>query len=110
MATKWTMSDGKTRDASQGPWVGAADIESFLLFCRSNGHETRPNAGEHRGFEVRHQGHWMGLRWNKSFDRYTADRRLTLIVQSFAMVRVLRANTPRKTLTLKNITSEKDEK
>lgn len=99
--SKWTMPDGKTRDASEGPWIGAADIESFLLFCRCRGHDTRTHHGSQGGYEVRHQGHWMSLRWNKSFQRYTADRRLTLVVQSFAMVRADRLNAPRKTITIK---------
>jgi hypothetical protein len=74
------------RDASQGPWITSCDIEQFLTFCRSNGHQTR----EHpdlwtTGYQIRLQGHWMSLLWNKSFKRYTADRRLTLLVQSFAV-------------------------
>jgi hypothetical protein len=81
----YTMPDGKTRDACAGPWVALEDARKFLQFCSANGHETREHPGLNSdGYQVRHQGHWMGLLWNKHMRRYTADRRLSLIVQSFA--------------------------
>ena len=80
-----TMPDGKTRSAAAGPWVAGEDIGAFLQFCRQQGRETREHPGlMSRGYQVRHDGHWMPLLWNKSFKRYTADRRLSLLVQSFA--------------------------
>lgn len=82
---KFTMPDGKTRDAGAGPWIAREDVKAFLEFCRNNGHVTREHPGlMSTGYQIRHQDHWMGLLWNKGFKRYTADRRLALIVQSFA--------------------------
>ena len=86
MPKKYTMPDGKTRDASAGPWVARKDVKAFLDFCESNGHETRlhPGLWATEGHQIRHAGHWMSILWNKSFKRFTADRRLGLLVQSFA--------------------------
>lgn len=85
MTKRYTMPDGKTRAASQGQWIFGEDVKAFLEFCQDNGHETRKHPGLcSTGYQVRHAGHWMGLLWNKSFRRYTADRRLSLLVQSFA--------------------------
>jgi hypothetical protein len=50
-----------------------------------HGHQTREHPGlNSRGYQVQHAGHWMPLLWNSAFKRYTADRRLSLLVQSFA--------------------------
>lgn len=85
MSKLWTMPDGKTRNAGSGPWIASEDIGDFLVFCRENGHQTRRHDDLWReGYMVRHDGHWMAVLWNKAFRRYTADRRLSLIVQSFA--------------------------
>lgn len=78
---KWTMPDNKTRAASEGPWIAIEDAAAFIAFCEAQGHATRKH---HDGYQVRHTGHWMGLTRNESFGRYTADRRLSLVVQSFA--------------------------
>ena len=77
---RWTMPDGKTRNAGEGPWITSADLQPFLAFCLEHGHKTR----QHASHQIQHQGHWMSLSWNKAFVRYTADRRLSLLVQSFA--------------------------
>lgn len=85
MTKRWTMQDGKTRNAGQGPWIAADHVRGFLEFCRSHGYETREHPGlDSSGYQVHHQGHWMALLWNKHWKRYTADRRLSLLVQSFA--------------------------
>lgn len=79
------MPDGKTRNAGAGPWIAREDAKAFLAFCEQNGHATREHPGlMSSGYQIQHAGHWMGLLWNKSFRRFTADRRLTLLVQSFA--------------------------
>lgn len=84
---KWTMPDNKTRAASEGPWIAICDVADFIAFCEANGHTTRKHTDPFRdGYQVRHAGHWMGLLRNKSFGRYTADRRLSLVVQSFAAI------------------------
>jgi len=80
-----TMPDGKTRNAGAGPWIAREDAKSFLAFCEQHGHQTREHPGlNSRGYQVQHAGHWMPLLWNSAFKRYTADRRLSLLVQSFA--------------------------
>lgn len=85
---RWTMPDGRTRNACAGPWVSSDALADFLVFCARNGHETRGHTGiGSRGYQIRHQGHWMGLLWNKNTMRYTADRRLSLLVQSFSAER-----------------------
>ena len=82
---KWTLLDGKTRDASVGPWVAGENVAQFLDFCNKHGHQTREHSDPFvNGYQVHHKGHWMAVIWNKSFGRYTADRRLSLLVQSFA--------------------------
>lgn len=80
------MPNGKTRDASCGPWIASADIDKFVEFCKAQGKEVRttPALGVYANYQVRHNEHWMQLSWNKAFRRFTADRRLGLIVQSFA--------------------------
>lgn len=86
IAKPHTMPDGKTRDACAGPWIALDDMRQFRVFCAANGHEVREHPGLcSDGYQVRHRGHWMGLLWNKHTRRYTADRRLSLIVQSFAV-------------------------
>lgn len=87
-AKKWTCSDGKTRNAGQGPWVDREDVQQFLAFCNENGHVTRTHPDPFiEAHQVRHKGHWMGLIWNKAWKRFTADRRLSLLVQSFAAMK-----------------------
>lgn len=89
MTRKWTMPDGKTRAASEGPWIASADLNQFLAFCQANGHATREHPDPWKNdWQVKHQGHWMSLSWNKNWKRYTADRRLALVVQSFAASKV----------------------
>lgn len=85
---RWTMPDGKTRNACTGPFVSPEDMADFKEFCTRNGITFRDHTGIYSsGYQVRHQGHWMALLWNKGTKRFTADRRLTLIVQSFAAER-----------------------
>lgn len=76
------------RDPLEGPWVSVSDIERFEAWCKAHGYQTRQPKGitnpTQTGFEIRHQGNWMGIRWNRGTERYTADRRLSLVVQSFA--------------------------
>lgn len=82
---KHTMPDGKTRAASEGPWVASEKVEAFLDFCDANDHATRAHPDPFIiAYQVKHQGHWMSVIWNKNFNRYTVDRRLSLMVQSFA--------------------------
>lgn len=85
---KYTMPDGKTRAASQGPWIAAGDIDAFAAFIESTGRQVRQHPDPFKkAKQVHHDGHWMDVVWNKSFSRYTADRRLSLLVQSFAASR-----------------------
>jgi hypothetical protein len=85
MAKPHTMQNGKTRSAGVGPWIAREDAKAFLTFCEKQGHRTREHPGLcSRGYQVQHTGHWMALIWNTAFKRYTADRRLSLLVQSFA--------------------------
>ena len=80
-----TMPDGKTRNAGQGPWIALEDCRPFREWLTDQGIAWRVHPGMlSDGYQVRHAGHWMGLLWNKGFRRYTADRRLALIGQSFA--------------------------
>ncbi len=75
----------EARKASKGPWIASEQIGAFEAFCKERGHDVRENSGLlQSGFQVRHNGHWMSVQWNKSFKRYTADSRLALVVQSFA--------------------------
>jgi hypothetical protein len=83
-AKRYTMEDGKTRAAGRGPWVSADDCRNFLGWLTAQGISWREHTGlGSRGYQVRHDGHWMGLLWNKGFRRYTADRRLENIVRRF---------------------------
>ncbi|WP_028354791.1 hypothetical protein [Bordetella petrii] len=69
-------------------WVSRESADEFRRFCEQHGHETREHSDPFKnGFQVRHKGHWMAVVWNKAWNRYTADRRLGLLVQSFAAER-----------------------
>lgn len=73
------------RNACEGPWIATGDAEAFKAFLAQEGYAVREHPDLWReGFQVRHAGHWMSLLYNKNTRRYTADRRLSLIVQSFA--------------------------
>lgn len=106
---KWTMPDGKTRAASEGPWIASDDVRPFLSWLTIQGYQWREHPGMmSSGYQIHHDGHWMGLLWNKHMRRYTADRRLALIVQSFAAEKSEAVDryeaqkiVPRKTLSLK---------
>lgn len=66
-------------------WIRREDVAAFLRFCEQQGHETRDHTDPFKdGFQVRHGGHWMAVVWSKPWNRYTADRCLSLLVQSFA--------------------------
>lgn len=74
------MSNGTARY-----WIKRDDMAAFRAFCEANGYATRDHTGPFLdGIQVRHNGHWMALVWNKPWKRYSADARLGLIVQSFA--------------------------
>lgn len=82
---KPSVIDGKTRNASEGPWIAVERFEAFIEFCERNGHPTREHPDPWiTAKQIFHNGHWMAVIWNKRFMRYTADRRLSLVVQSFA--------------------------
>lgn len=69
-------------------FVLRADVPSFRAFCERNGHPTREHTDPFKdGFQVRHKGHWMALVWSKSWNRYSADSRLGLLMQSWAAER-----------------------
>lgn len=73
------------RNPAEGVWVARDAVQDFLQFCRDNGHATREHPDPFRdAHQIRHKNHWMSIIWNKFTERYTADRRLSLIVQSFA--------------------------
>ena len=75
----------KQRDASSGPHIALAHLTKFLEFCEGAGLKWResPDIFRSRDYDVQYTGHWMGLKWNKSFNRYTVDRRLAMVVQDF---------------------------
>lgn len=82
------MTNRRTRSAAQGPWISEADMDAFAAFIESTGREVRRHPDPFKNAkQVRHDGHWMDVVWNSSFKRYTADRRLSLLVQSFAATR-----------------------
>lgn len=66
-------------------WIRRENLPAFRAFCEASGHATREHTDPFKdGIQVRHQGHWMALVWSKSWERYSVDARLGLIVQSFA--------------------------
>jgi hypothetical protein len=72
-----------TRNAMKGPYVTLADIRAFKDFCESLELETREGHSLNVDFEVKFDGHWMGLYWNRNTKRYTVDKRLAAFVKSF---------------------------
>ena len=75
-----------TRDASKGPWLDSKDVQAFLVFCSKKGYATRGHKNPWiKAYDIKFNGHWMALMYNKAHNRYTADKRLGLVVQSFAM-------------------------
>ena len=81
----YTMPDGKTRSAGSGPWISREAVKEFLSFCESKGLKTRehPDLWTTGNYQVQFSGHWMSLLWNKSFKRFTVDRRLEQLVREF---------------------------
>lgn len=78
-----------SRDASTGPYVSSEDRRSFLDYCIAGGMDVRDHPDPfRRGAQVYYQGHWMSLLWNKSFRRYTVDKRLAVIVQQWSAGKV----------------------
>lgn len=66
-------------------WIKREDAPRFRQFCEENGYPTRDHTDPFKdAFQVRHKGHWMVVVWSKPWSRYTADKRLALLVQSFA--------------------------
>lgn len=84
------------RNPQEGPWVD--DMRAFTAYLdrRCIAHRDHTNPMQ-KGIQVQHAGHWMGVLWNKHFKRYTADRRLALIVQSFAAERAAQGKEPTMT-------------
>ena len=84
MKKPYTMPDGKTRSAATGPVIEKSKINEFLDFCKSKCLPVRTKTSlSVSGYDVRYDGHWMGLCWNSSFKRYTADRRLENLLNQF---------------------------
>lgn len=79
------MHAKQARSAAAGPWIALEDCGPFREWLTKQGILWREHPGlQSKGYQVQHGGHWMALLWNKNFKRYTADRRLSLLVQSFA--------------------------
>lgn len=71
--------------AADSKWIKREDAAAFRQFCEENGHATRDHTDPFKdGFQVHHQGHWMAVVWSMPWNRFTADKRLSLLVQSFA--------------------------
>lgn len=69
------------------------DRDAFLAFCEKEGHKTRHNKDPFRdAYDIRHGNHWMAIIWNNATKRYSADRRLNLIVQSFVLSKQQESN------------------
>lgn len=79
------MKTKPQRSAGEGAFVEQREVAGFLAYCASLKLETRGHSGwpVQTGYQVRYQGHWMALCWNKSWKRYTADKRLGDIVDQF---------------------------
>lgn len=75
------------RTASVGPWIALGDLDLFSSFCVSSGYTVRVPVSLNSDLDVYFEGHWMSVRWNKNNRRYTADRRLSSIVQKFVSER-----------------------
>jgi hypothetical protein len=74
------------RDAGVGPWLESRDVQAFLVFCHKNGYVTRPHSNPWiDAHQIKFKGHWMGIVFNKTYKRYTVDKRLSLVVQSFLL-------------------------
>lgn len=81
---KWTMDNNKTRAAGEGPWIATADVIPFKEFCAEQGYAWRDHPDPWKeAYQVRFDGQWMSILWNKNFKRYTVDRRLDAIVKAF---------------------------
>ncbi len=97
MSSKHTPKGTSQRSAAAGPWVKSADFDAFCGHLTARGIQHREHADPFiRGIQVHHDGHWMAVQWNKNWKRYTADRRLSLIVQSFAAERAATAKATRE--------------
>lgn len=71
--------------AADSKWIKREDAVEFRRFCEAKGHATRNHTDQFKdGFQVQHKGHWMAVVWSNPWARYTADKRLGLLVQPFA--------------------------
>lgn len=77
------------RDPSVGPFIALGDIDRFKQYCTDNGYHVRLTKAFTIApdFDVRYDGHWMCVKWNKITKRMTADRRLAPIVEQFKAAR-----------------------
>lgn len=83
------MQAKQQRSAAEGAFIDQKEIRDFLTHCEEKGIQTRKHSGwpVQTGYQVRYQGHWMALCWNKNWKRYTADKRLGEIVDQFVAKR-----------------------
>lgn len=79
------MTAKPQRSAAVGAFITQDELPAFLAHCTGLGLATREHSGwpAQSGYQVRYQGHWMALCWNKSWKRYTADKRLGELVDQF---------------------------
>ncbi len=81
--------------AADSKWIKREDVAAFRQFCEAQGHATRRHTDPFKdAFQVRHKGHWMAVVWSKPWNRYTADKRLGLLVQSFAAAKTAQPGEP----------------
>jgi hypothetical protein len=72
----------KQRNPATGPAIEENEIKLFLQWCDVNKVQHRPHTGQY-GYQIQAYGHWMVLSWNKSYKRFTADRRLAPMISAF---------------------------
>lgn len=88
---------------STGPCLEARDVPDFLGFCKGKGYNTRLHQGPTRGYNVRFNGHWMVVLWNKSRKRFTVDSRLSEVLKEFRESRAAPRKRVEGTITLKKV-------
>lgn len=75
----------KQRNPNRGPFLSIAEKVLFEKWCVVQQYNTRLryNGCNCNGIDVRYNGHWMGVIYNKGFNRYTVDKRMAPLIEEF---------------------------
>lgn len=69
-------------------FISDHELGNFATFLCGSGFDIRQDPNPFtNGIQVRRNGHWMGIIWNKAWKRYTVDSRLKDLLERYLEVR-----------------------